>query len=264
MAPSLSFLCHHTFSPTLLTHHRSYLTNMPDRQERTGRRRPFSNWVKKLAGFKHAASASASTSNNNDNNNSNNNHGGRNGHHHFRRDHQEKSYRKWSSKNNNPYPQSGRINVSHPVTYSEPSLTTAQTGHTSNPSLIQSRASLRSSGEGGAPPTAGGISMAPTVSTDQEGGHSINAPSHMASSVTGTSRTANGGFESRKGGDSTFSSPAPSVRSLTTTLTTIQSMGPNGALTVNANVGGQHNSHHHHSSSSHHNANDTTNHDDNT
>ncbi|KAK7755858.1 hypothetical protein SLS62_002144 [Diatrype stigma] len=229
-----------------------------DRQERSGRRRPFSNWVKKLAGFKHTASSS-SHNNNNTTSTTNNEAGGsssgRNGH--FRRDSHQKGLKKQRpSKNNNPYPQSGRVNT-QPVTYSEPSLTTAQTGsRMSDPSLAtESRISVRSSGEGGAPPTAGANSMTPTVSTDQEGGHSINAPSNMASSVAGTSRTANGGFESRKGGDSTFSSPAPSVRSLTTTLTTIQSMGPNGALTLNPNVGPSSHNHHHHNSNSNGNGN---------
>jgi hypothetical protein len=62
------------------------------------------------------------------------------------------------------------------------------------------------------------------------------APSHGASSIAGTSRTANGGIESRRGGDSTFSSPAPSVRSLTTTLTTIQSIAPAAPVNgINAN-----------------------------
>ncbi|KAK8107467.1 uncharacterized protein PG998_009480 [Apiospora kogelbergensis] len=42
-------------------------------------------------------------------------------------------------------------------------------------------------------------STAPTVSTEHDAGYSINAPSHMDSSVAGTSRTANGGFDSRKG-----------------------------------------------------------------
>ncbi|KAK8129915.1 hypothetical protein PG999_002295 [Apiospora kogelbergensis] len=83
-------------------------------------------------------------------------------------------------------------------------------------------------------------STAPTVSTEHDAGYSINAPSHMDSSVAGTSRTANGGFDSRKGGDSTFSSPAPSVRSLTTTLTTIQSMAANGNAN-NANASNQNN-----------------------
>lgn len=52
--------------------------------------------------------------------------------------------------------------------------------------------------------------------------------SHGTGSVAGTSRTMGGGVDSRRGGDSTFSSPAPSVRSLTTTLTTIQSLAPHG------------------------------------
>lgn len=69
--------------------------------------------------------------------------------------------------------------------------------------------------------------MAGTVSTENDTARSITAASHGASSLTGTSRTMGGGVESRRGGDSTFSSPAPSVRSLTTTLTTIQSIGPN-------------------------------------
>lgn len=69
--------------------------------------------------------------------------------------------------------------------------------------------------------------MAGTISTENETTRSITARSHGASSLTGTARTVGGGFESRRGGDSTFSSPAPSVRSLTTTLTTIQSLGPN-------------------------------------
>ncbi|UKZ64332.1 uncharacterized protein TrAtP1_005549 [Trichoderma atroviride] len=69
-----------------------------------------------------------------------------------------------------------------------------------------------------------------TISTETEADppRSIIAPS----SVTGTSRTVNGGHESRRGGDSTFSSPSPSVRSLATTLTTIQSFAPHGQAPV--------------------------------
>ncbi|KAH9893800.1 hypothetical protein F4778DRAFT_748541 [Xylariomycetidae sp. FL2044] len=186
-----------------------------DRQERTGRRRPFSNWVKKLANFKNGSSSAD---------------GGRNGH--SKRDATQKSSKKRPSKNNNPYPQSGRIDLAPHVQQSEPSLSTAQSAALSSHSLPRSRISIRSSTDDGAAPptTAGAMSMAPTVSTDHVATQSIHAPSHMASSVAGTSRTANGGLDSRRGGDSTFSSPAPSVRSLTTTLTTIQSMGPNGAI----------------------------------
>ena len=78
------------------------------------------------------------------------------------------------------------------------------------------------------PPPITARSGAGTTSTDHEASHSINAPSHGTGSFAGTSRTVGGGLESRKGGDSTFSSPAPSVRSLATTLTTIQSLAPNG------------------------------------
>lgn len=77
--------------------------------------------------------------------------------------------------------------------------------------------------------------MAGTISTENETTRSITARSHGASSLTGTGRTVGGGFESRRGGDSTFSSPAPSVRSLTTTLTTIQSLGPNNITQTSQN-----------------------------
>lgn len=72
--------------------------------------------------------------------------------------------------------------------------------------------------------------MAGTVSTENETPRSL-APSHGgASSLAGTGRTVGGGVDGPRGGDSTFSSPAPSVRSLTTTLTTIQSVNPNGLV----------------------------------
>ncbi|KAI0112791.1 hypothetical protein F4776DRAFT_639920 [Hypoxylon sp. NC0597] len=195
-----------------------------DRQERSGRRRPFTTWVKKLANFKNGSSSSAE--------------GGR--HNHFKRSDTapKGSNKKRPSKNNNPYPQSGRVGITVPAHQSDPSFLTSQSARLSDPSLARrSHSSTRTSADGAAPPTAGGMSVAPTMSTDYETSHSIHAPSHMASSVTGTSRTANGGLDSRKGGDSTFSSPAPSVRSLTTTLTTIQSMGPNGAVNGTPHAG---------------------------
>lgn len=179
-----------------------------DHRERSGRRRPFTTWVKKLANFKNASSSEGGGS-----------------HDHPKRDGTSKASKKRQSKLNNPYPQSGRVGL---PAHSQPSVSNNLTGVTSN-SPHQSRTSLRSSVDGIALPTAGIVSVAPTFSTtDHDASRSINAPSHMASSVTGTSRTANGGLDSRKGGDSTFSSPAPSERSLTTTLTTIQSMAVNG------------------------------------
>lgn len=158
--------------------------------------------MRKLASFKNGSSS-------NDN-------GVRNGH--SKRDGTQKTSKKRTAKLNNPYPQSGR--VGDPIRHSHPSLSTNHTGVVSDASSGPSRASLHSSVDGIAPPR----SAAHTVSTEHDAAPSIHAPSHLASSVAGTSRTANG----RKGGDSTFSSPAPSVRSLTTTLTTIQSMAANG------------------------------------
>ena len=166
---------------------------MPDRQ----RRRPFTTWVKKLTNFKNSSDGERTKRNTK-----------------IRR-----------GKLNNPYPESGTVsndceNRRRNSTYS------SNTQHTDGLSLGHS---TRYSGDGLAPPTTGARSMAGTVSTENDGPRSINAPSHGASSVAGTSRTMGGGVESRRGGDSTFSSPAPSVQSLATTLTTIQSIGPNGS-----------------------------------
>lgn len=155
------------------------------------RRRPFSTWVRKLTNFKNSSDGD--------------------------RPKRQKIKR---GKKNNPYPESGTVGNGYNNGDVESAYTfsTAQSG-----SKTSVERSTRTSMEGQAPRTAG------TLSTDREGSHSINAPSHGASSLAGTSRTIGGGIESRRGGDSTFSSPAPSVRSLTTTLTTIQSMAPNGA-----------------------------------
>ncbi|KXJ86640.1 hypothetical protein Micbo1qcDRAFT_33609 [Microdochium bolleyi] len=183
--------------------------------ERSSRRRPFSSWVKKLAAFKNGSSSTDSADDKRDSSTKG-----------------AKKIRATKNKQNNPYPQSGRIPNTSSAHHSQPSLSTAHTNR--NGSFDEddghSRGSILS-GEGPAPPaTAGGLSMAGTASTEHETSHSIHAPSHMASSVAGTSRTANGGIDGRRGEDSTFSSPAPSVRSLTTTLTTIQSVNPNAAL----------------------------------
>jgi hypothetical protein len=71
--------------------------------------------------------------------------------------------------------------------------------------------------------------MAATMSTDVA--HSDAAQSHATSSGEGTNGTVGCGVSSGRGNDSTFSSPAPSVRSLTTTLTTIHSAAPPTAPT---------------------------------
>lgn len=140
--------------------------------------------------------------------------------------------KKSSSSKNNPYPLSGtpRANVVGSI---EPSLN----GHLSfatqpsvrsveDQSLAQSRGSLPISQDEQAYPTSK-KSAAPTVSTNPGTTHS-----DTAQSKAGTATTAAGGHSSNGiGGEgSTFSSPAPSVRSMNTTLTTIQSGAPNNAL----------------------------------
>lgn len=178
--------------------------------DRSGKRRPFATWVKKLTNFKSSGD------------------GTRQSHSKLRMHGKRRA-----GKKNNPYPQSG-----HPARPGRPYDSSASTG--SETSL--ERPSARLSLEGGNPPTAGARSVALTVETDHEASRSINAPSHGASSVTGTARTIGGAQESRQEG-STFSSPAPSVRSLTTTLTTIQSLANgNGAPNPNAQHGGSHHS----------------------
>ncbi|KAH8160285.1 hypothetical protein CIB48_g7958 [Xylaria polymorpha] len=198
-----------------------------DHTERAGRRRPFA-WVRKLANFKNGSSSM----------------GGRNDH--SKRETTPKASKKRPSKNNNPYPQSGRIAVAPRRSQSNLSRSTSQAGRSSNESLSHSRDSIPSSADEAARQTIGAHSTAPTLSTDHDAAHSIHAPSQMASSVAGTSRTAGGNLDSRRGGDSTFSSPAHSVRSLTTTLTTIQSMAPNGGSN-GGNTAGGHLSHHNNS-----------------
>ncbi|KAK3387305.1 hypothetical protein B0H63DRAFT_521364 [Podospora didyma] len=187
--------------------------NIPDRAGRMSRRRPFSTLMKKLANLK-AGSGDANAK-------------------------QSSNAKKPKSKNNNPYPQSGRLGVPVPEQDSHYSLSTGRSGRSSSVTSLGQGESVRLSTDGQPPPTTGGRSMAPTISTDHDTSTGL---SHGASSVAGTSRTVNGGIESRRGGDSTFSSPAPSVRSLTTTLTTIQSMAPN------AGAASQHN----HANTNHH------------
>ncbi|KAG6004997.1 hypothetical protein E4U21_000569 [Claviceps maximensis] len=176
------------------------------------RRRPFSTWVKKLTNFKSSSADG---------------------------DRPKRQTRaKRGHKLNNPYPQSGHIceNLGNSSAndgsirtgscangLSSHSFVTAQTG-----SITSLEPTAHSSLDGIAPTTLGGRSTAGTTSTENITRRSL-APSHgAASSLAGTSRTVGGGMDGRRGCDSTFSSPAPSVRSLTTTLTTIQSMAPVG------------------------------------
>ncbi|KAG7104770.1 hypothetical protein HYQ44_016082 [Verticillium longisporum] len=154
-----------------------------DRSDRPGRRRPFSTWVKKLTtNFKNSSSDGQL----------------RNGSE-SKRLPGKKGHKKHVSKNNNPYPQSGRVGQGQTNHSSHSFSSTGRSG-----SATSLERSVRSDDDG-PPHTAGGArSLAPTVATDHEAPHSMVAPSQGASSVAGTNRTA-GGIDSRRGGDSTFS-----------------------------------------------------------
>lgn len=186
------------------------MTGVADRTDRPGRRRPFSTWMRKLANFKNSSSIDANQVAN-----------GR------RHTYQMKSQSKKqvASKNNNPYPESGFVNGnSTGAAGNHRSFSTVPTGGTtSTSSLNRSRPSASLSEDGHELPIIGNKSSAPTMSTD--GIPSDAAPSQGASSAAGTSATVGGGMGSGRG-DSTFSSPAPSVQSLTTTLTTMHSAAP--------------------------------------
>ncbi|KAH8587703.1 hypothetical protein B0O99DRAFT_601462 [Bisporella sp. PMI_857] len=195
----------------------------PDRTDKSGRRRPFSTWMKKLTNFKSGHSTDANQGTNSKEK---------------RNTYQTKSGLKKgsASKNNNPYPESGRIRASSaaPVSGSQ-SFSTVPTGNSvSASSLSHDRESIGASLDSHTAPTTGTKS---TAAASADAAHSEVAPSHAASSGEGNT-TIGCGVSSRRGPDSTFSTPAPSVRSLTTTLTTIHSAAPNGTTsngTVNGN-----------------------------
>ncbi|EXJ85397.1 hypothetical protein A1O1_05761 [Capronia coronata CBS 617.96] len=113
---------------------------------------------------------------------------------------------------NNPYPLSSRPEAHNPghLSFTAP-LSSQRSRHSS---ISQSKQSMSVSHDS----QAGNKSKAPTLATQAETAMSDAAPSGV-----GTSATA---AKTDGGRDSTFSSPAPSVRSMATTLTTVQSIAP--------------------------------------
>lgn len=186
--------------------------------DRHSRRRPFSNWMKRLANLKSSSSDSAPTGASKRN--------------------QQAQFPKTKKENlvkNNPYPNSGKPNLNTSIPNRGPgrlSFHTPPSGRSvSNVSHSRSKVSLRISSDEHEAPTISNKSAAPTLSTNPD---TVN--SDTAVSKVGTMATAGGALSSnsRGGGEgSTFSSPAPSVRSLTTTLTTIQSSAPSNLLIGN-------------------------------
>lgn len=134
---------------------------------------------------------------------------------------------KKDSVKNTPYPLSGIPNSGGRASRTLNSSFQESIQQDGNRPHSQSEPSLASSGHGNQPPGTGQKSAAPTVSTN--GGET--AVSEAAYSKAGTMATAGGAISSNCGDEgSTFSSPAPSVRSLTTTLTTVQSAAPSAQL----------------------------------
>ncbi|KAH6621502.1 hypothetical protein B0J18DRAFT_467079 [Chaetomium sp. MPI-SDFR-AT-0129] len=191
-------------------------TQQHDQPGRLGRRGPFSALMKKLANLKTASSSDGS---------------------------RHSASKRGGAKKppNNPYPQSGRIVVSSSPRVSHYSVSSGPSQQLASVSSLNHSGSLRRSSDEQPPPTMGGHSIAPTVSTDQGTYRSTITYSRRDSSLAGTSRTAT----DRRGGNSTFSSPAPSVRSLTTTLTTIQTVNPIPGGGGGGGVGTQHTTNHH-------------------
>ncbi|KAL4809108.1 hypothetical protein BDV18DRAFT_133966 [Aspergillus unguis] len=170
----------------------------PRAHDRNGRRRPFASWMKRLANLKSSNDSSTIRW-------SNKRHG--------------TSKAKRGIKNN-PYPLSGHPQLPQTTTSDRASSYISEAPRPR--SHCQSEPSISYSGSENQVPATSAKSAAPTISTNGE-----TALSEAAYSKAGTMATVGGGVSTTGGGEgSTFSSPAPSVRSLTTTLTTVQSAAP--------------------------------------
>ena len=161
--------------------------------DRHARRRPFASWMKRLANLKNIHGDSSQNANSRRVSNG-----------------APIKSKKHSVSKNNPYPLSSRVD-SHPMGNPSTPLSSQRSRHSS---LSQDKHSISASHDG----QSQAKSRAPTLATTAE-----TADSDLAPSGAGTSATA-----PRTEGDrnSTFSSPTPSLRSMTTTLTTVQSTAP--------------------------------------
>ncbi|KAL8769359.1 MAG: hypothetical protein Q9203_005450 [Teloschistes exilis] len=188
--------------------------------DRHSRRRPFSSWMKRLANLKNSSNDSSP-------------HGA------AKRSQQDAlaKSKKANTNKNNPYPV-----CSKPVP--NPSIPNSGNGHLSfytppsgrsvnDMSPSDSKMSLPASHDGQHPPTISNRSTAPTLATNTDTVHSDAATSKAGTTATLGATVSSNGISARDG--STFSSPAPSVRSLTTTLTTIQSAAPSQLLGTQPN-----------------------------
>ncbi len=186
--------------------------------DRHGRRRPFSNWMKRLANLKSPSTDSS--------------------HHGLSQKRNNipmtTKSKKSNTVKNNPYPLSGKgepYGAGH-LSFSTP-ISSQRSQHSS---LSQSKHSVSASHDCQAQNKSG----TPTLSTtaDTAASDAANSKAHSSATAAKTDGDRN----------STFSSPAPSLRSITTTLTTVQSVPPplnahtytttNGTTAVNSTTSG--------------------------
>nr|POE85447.1 hypothetical protein CFP56_43763 [Quercus suber] len=186
-------------------------------RERPTKRRPFSNWVKRIANFKggdqqgssskrtaipRSANKSKKTSDQNT----------------ARQDQQKSTYLQPDTARRRDSSSAGSVNGQ--LSFATPS-THAQHSNGSMSSLPLSMCNQREEQSNGSQ------SNAPTVATDPETIHSDAGQSKAPTIATGAGALSS---LDGAGGGSTFSSPNQSERSLTTTLTTIQSQSAGAAL----------------------------------
>ncbi|EEA27940.1 hypothetical protein TMatcc_003756 [Talaromyces marneffei ATCC 18224] len=172
---------------------------------RHSRRRPFSTWMKRLTNLKSSSSSDSQSGSRSSGKRSNNVKNGK---------------RQNGGAINNPYPLSGAIrDVVSPRSYNDTVSYTESTDAGQHHQRASQQSLQPSTSEQNIPGNSA-KSTAPTLSTNGD-----TARSEAGYSKAGTTVTGHGGVYG--GGEgSTFSSPAPSVRSLTTTLTTVQSAAP--------------------------------------
>ncbi|KAI9848201.1 MAG: hypothetical protein M1837_000875 [Sclerophora amabilis] len=201
----------------------------PRAHDRHFRKRPFSAWMKRLANFKTSSAESSSNTQSPAKRNA--------------AQATSKSKKTVSEKEvtNNPYPASAAINRED---------SESRNGHLSfrTPPSVQSPSmssvgpsgqSTLSSVDGVNAPAQSNRSTAPTIATNPDTTHSDAANSSKAdSTAAATNITIGGAMSSHEGGGSTFSSPAHSEQSLTTTLTTIQSTAPSNLMAGTTNSQG--------------------------
>ncbi|KAL8787587.1 MAG: hypothetical protein Q9213_002149 [Squamulea squamosa] len=208
-----------TAEPAVRPHGRSPALNagfvLIHHADRHSRRRPFSSWMKRLANFKGSSTDGVS-----------------NGPTKRSQQTVAPKSKKMNSTKNNPYPITDKPQPT-------PSIPSSGNGHlsfhtppsgrsVSNMSPSHSKVSLPASQDGHQPPTISNKSTAPTLATNADTVNSDTANSKAGTTATLGATVSSNGISGGEG--STFSSPAPSVRSLTTTLTTIQSAAPSHLL----------------------------------